>query len=70
MKEEKWEICDYCKGDGWTAEHGQWHNPETGECEGCPVQEGCDICKGTGKILKEENPPKIVKEIDISEIPF
>ena len=52
----RWVICNYCQGEGWTTEHDPpaSHSPEDGTCISCPVQEGCDKCKTTGKILKEE----------------
>lgn len=40
--------CPYCKGQGWTTEHGSNHNPETGECEACPIQVQCEHCQATG----------------------
>lgn len=66
-------TCDNCEGEGWTLEHGPWHNPDTGECEGCPVQQYCDKCKGTGKILKSELSPKVDYEDEDfgpDDIPF
>ncbi len=46
MMREKF-PCEVCKGDGFTAEHGN-HNPETGECLNCPIQEQCEVCEATG----------------------
>ena len=51
---EKLEVCASCAGQGWTAEHGNYHNPETGECEECPVQVQCDDCESSGIVPTEK----------------
>jgi len=65
----KWEICDYCKGDGWTTEHDStMSHGADGECLTCPVQERCDKCEGSGKVLTET--PSKEDNINEGGIPF
>ncbi len=47
--------CSVCNGDGFYADHAPMseHNPETGECLYCPVQAGCETCKGTGLLYAD-----------------
>jgi len=41
--------CPACSGDGWTVEHAKGCDSECHKW-GCPVQEQCPTCKGTGEV--------------------
>ena len=43
--------CEYCQGDGFTAEHDPNDPHEFGCTGGCPIQVPCHHCEGTG-VLK------------------
>jgi len=45
--------CSECEGDGFTNGHdiSESHGRD-GECLSCPVQVECDICRGTGELIK------------------
>jgi len=50
---EKWETikCKNCNGDGFTAEHSDFHSPEDGTCIECPVKQQCADCHAEGSYM-------------------
>jgi hypothetical protein len=61
--------CPACDGKGWTAEHGNHHNPETGECEDCPVQVQCEMCRATGVINRPITLADILRAVEKVQSP-
>lgn len=55
--------CDKCNGDGYTAEHDNWVNPETGEhdCSTCPIRVPCKECLATGFKAAQSNDAEMIE---------
>lgn len=62
-------ICPDCNGDGWTSEHDP-RDPHTNGCTSCPIQVGCDLCRGTGIAWKKDIPKLKIEDEDPDELPF
>lgn len=46
--DEAKEICQFCNGDGYTAEHDPSDPHIDGQCMYCPIQVECYPCKAVG----------------------
>ena len=54
----KKEKCIVCGGDGFTSEHDPNDPHINGQCSFCPIQVQCEVCEGTGFVIKEAIPDR------------